>query len=649
MKIASKISLSILAVALILTITAGTISYLIAKDNLRKSIDNNLATACCFRADHIKTYIEMLEISVGQLAESVVLRDLLEIINIAGRESISYDKYFEIAMTRLKRTKAANPAIYEFLLIDATGKVVASSNESSIGSDKSKDDFFLGGQKGIYFKDVYYSELFKEPLIAVSAPFLNNNTGEFLGVLAARVKLTDLNNIATSEIGMGKTGEIYLVNKQGIRITPSRFKEDVVLKQKVDTENVRQAWLNKDAAHILLEKTLVYVFSDYRGVQVLGAHEYIPRTQWAVLAEIDTKEAFAPLTKLHSIFLVTLFIVPIIAWLLGTFVAGLITGPLHNLHKGTEIIGSGNLDYKVGRNTKDEVGQLSRAFDEMTRNLRKSRDELKNWGETLEAKVDARTKELTDAQEATLNILEDLTAAKKKVEETMKVKSDFTSMVSHELRTPLTAIKEGIAIVLDGSTGTVNEEQREFLDLAKRNVDRLARLINDVLDFQKLEAGSMAFNIQENDINATVSDVHHMMLPSAQKKGLDLVLKIGEDLPAIRFDKDKTTQVLMNLVNNAVKFTDKGKVTIMTSKGENFIQVAVRDSGVGIKEGDLPKLFQKFVQLGDSNNRKTGGSGLGLAISKEIIEKQRGKIWAESKPGEGTTFYFLLPIRERRV
>jgi signal transduction histidine kinase len=245
--------------------------------------------------------------------------------------------------------------------------------------------------------------------------------------------------------------------------------------------------------------------------------------------------------------------------------------------------------------------------------------------------------------------LEDLTVAKKKVEETMKVKSDFTSMVSHELRTPLTAIKEGIAIVLDGSTGTVNEEQREFLDLAKRNVDRLARLINDVLDFQKLEAGGMAFNIQENDINATVSDVRKMLLLSAQKKGLDLVLKIGEDLPMIRFDKDKTTQVLMNLVNNAVKFTDKGNVTIMTSKGANFIQVAVQDTGVGIKEEDLPKLFQKFVQLGNSNDRKTGGSGLGLAISKEIIEKQRGKIWAESKLGVGTAFYFLLPIKERRV
>ena len=274
----------------------------------------------------------------------------------------------------------------------------------------------------------------------------------------------------------------------------------------------------------------------------------------------------------------------------------------------------------------------------------------------LEKRVLERTKELSEVNEATLNILEDLTLAKeslaehaKKLEKALTARSDFISTVSHELRTPLTAMKEGIAIVLDGSAGPVNHDQKEFLDLAKRNVDRLARLINQVLDFQKLESGLMVFDIKEEDINTAIKDVCQTMSVSAKQKGLELVCQLQEGLVSIYFDRDKIIQVISNLVNNAIKFTDKGTITLNTAKGNNFVQVSVRDTGVGVKKEDLSKLFQKFSQLGNVNERKTGGSGLGLAISKEIIEKHHGKIWAESRPGEGTVFHFLLPIKERRV
>jgi HAMP domain-containing protein len=407
MKIANKISGSFFIGALIFTSIAGTVFYLTAKDNLTKAIYNNLVMACYFRSDHIKTYLEMLEISVGQLSKSVVLEDFL-LIN--GKENPQQGEAFERAMRMLKRTDQANSSIDEFLLTDRTGKVVASSNESSIGSDKSMDSFFLGGQKETYIKDVYYSEDYKEPLIAASVPIFSSQTGELLGVLAGRVRLTDLNDITASEIGMGKTGEIYIVNKDGLMITPSRFKEDAVLKQKVDTENVRQARLHKDIEHLLSQDKLVDVFPDYRGVQVLGAHEYIPQMQWAVLAEIDIKEAFAPLAKLRLIFFLILFIVPIAAWLLGIFISGLITGPFHKLHKGIEIIGSGNLDYKVGTDAKDEVGQLSRAFDTMAENLKKTTTSIDIINKEIaeHKKAEEALKEAKAFTESTLNSITDI-------------------------------------------------------------------------------------------------------------------------------------------------------------------------------------------------------------------------------------------------
>ena len=305
MKIANKISLSFLAVALILVSTAGTTVYIIVKDNLQKSIYNNLATAVTSRTNHIETYLKMLETSVGQLSKSDTLENFLK---IKDREDPRLNEVFQLAIRRLKKTKEVNSSILEFLLLDATGKVVASSNESDIGADKSTDAFFLGGQKKTFIKDVYYSQLVKEPLMAVSSPFLDSHTGEFLGVIVARVRLNELNNIVTNRTGLGKTGEIYIVNKYGFMITPSRFTEDAVLKQRVDTENVRRVRLHKDREHVLSEEERANVFPDYHGQKVLGIHELIPRMQWAVLAEIHAKEAFAPLAELRLVIFLILFI-----------------------------------------------------------------------------------------------------------------------------------------------------------------------------------------------------------------------------------------------------------------------------------------------------------------------------------------------------
>jgi PAS domain S-box-containing protein len=240
--------------------------------------------------------------------------------------------------------------------------------------------------------------------------------------------------------------------------------------------------------------------------------------------------------------------------------------------------------------------------------------------------------------------------AQEQIQHAIQMQMEFTSTVSHELRTPLTAIKEGIAIVLDGSAGEINEEQKDFLDTAKRNVNRLTRLINDVLDFQKLKAGKAQFNIEESDINVVISEAHKQMSPEAKKRGLDLILNLDKTIPNIRFDCDAIMRVLINIINNAFKFTDKGSVSLVSQNKpeENLIYVRVEDTGCGIKESDLPKLFEDFEQLEKGKDRKTGGTGLGLAISKKIMIQHGGRIWAESEPGRGTHLIFVLPIVERR-
>lgn len=237
----------------------------------------------------------------------------------------------------------------------------------------------------------------------------------------------------------------------------------------------------------------------------------------------------------------------------------------------------------------------------------------------------------------------------RKLKEAIESKSQFMSMVSHELRVPLTSIKESISIVLDGLAGEITNEQRNCLDIAKRNIDRLNRLIGDLLDLNKLEAGKMNFDMQVNNANEVAKEVYDTMLSVAKDKGINLVLELDGNLPMASFDKDKVTQVMSNLVNNALKFTKKGHITITTRRKEDTIQVSVSDTGCGIKKEDLPRLFHEFEQLETVGVEKTCGTGLGLAISKEIIARHNGEIWAESTLGKGTTFFFTLPIREMEI
>ena len=188
MKIAQKISLSILALAVALTCAACAVSYVVIKGELEREIFERLSVTCDSRRAHVETYLAMLRVSAGQLSKSVVLEEFLKKPSgDPGRENA-----FDVAMTSLARTKDANPAIFEFLLCDAAGRVVASSEPSSIGQDKSADSLFTGGRSGIFIKDAYHSRIKGINLLAVSAPITDSKTGRFLGVIAARVKLDDL-------------------------------------------------------------------------------------------------------------------------------------------------------------------------------------------------------------------------------------------------------------------------------------------------------------------------------------------------------------------------------------------------------------------------------------------------------------------------
>jgi len=243
-------------------------------------------------------------------------------------------------------------------------------------------------------------------------------------------------------------------------------------------------------------------------------------------------------------------------------------------------------------------------------------------------------------------IARDITEQKKMEEEVRgatEIKSRFISIASHELRSPLAAMREGIALILDGLQGPVSEGQKELLDVALRNIDRLNRLSTDILSFQKIESGQFRLVRQWHDLREIVEDVARTTRPVANEKRLDLTLAIEEGLPRIICDKDKVTQVLLNLVNNALRFTKAGRVGIEARRDGDAVHVAVRDTGIGIAAEDMPRLFQSFQQFGEASEKR--GSGLGLFIAKQIVQAHGGRIWAESQVGQGSVFHITLPLQ----
>ena len=238
----------------------------------------------------------------------------------------------------------------------------------------------------------------------------------------------------------------------------------------------------------------------------------------------------------------------------------------------------------------------------------------------------------------------------RQLEEASQHKSQFLANMSHELRTPLNAILGYSELMADGAYGEPSEKMLGILKRLEANGKHLLGLINDVLDLSKIEAGQLVLELSEYCVQDIAQTVRSTLEPLAADKKLAFKLELAPELPAGHGDGRRLTQVLINLVGNAIKFTDAGEVAIKAEANNGAFYVSVRDTGPGISAADQAKLFQEFQQADNAITKKKGGTGLGLAISKRIIEMHGGKIWVESQPGQGSTFAFSLPvIVERQV
>jgi len=571
-------------------------------------LQQEVATGAAFKTEQ---FIQQIESAMRTATKSPEI----------ARKGLSEE--FQPELTRLL---LVTPAIEEAMAVDVRGVIRLQVSRFRAVLPADNDEMppqaaIEAAKRGESFFGPVYFARGSEPYNSIAVP-IERFAGELAGILWANVNLKYIWEVI-QDIKIGKAGYAYIVTRSGELVAHPDLSLVLQRRNLVDLYQTRAAFQTNS----LSAKNPSLIGRNAQGNKVFTSHVLIPSLDWAVIIERPLEEAYEPLYasifRTSSLLLVGLGM----ALLASVFVARRVVRPLQTLRVGAERIGKGDLDFRLRLHTGDEIETLADEFNKMTGALQEAR-----MG--LEKKVAERT--------------EQLVLANQKLKELDKVKSHFVANVSHEFRTPLTAVEALTENMLDGLTGQLNDKQMRYIRDIKASADRLARLIDDLLDLSVIESGRMEMKAEYLSLPSLMRDVSSTLESVAREKQIQLEAGSVNGELAAWADRDKITQVLTNLISNAIKFTPTGgKINVSVQQdGAGWIKVSVSDTGAGIAPEEASRIFEEFYQTTKPGDKKSRGVGLGLAISKKLVEMHGGRIWVQSEVEKGSDFIFTLPAEQ---